>query len=259
MPIDVHCISDDNSFFSTSDGALHMGDGGVDDGEDSDVTVHEFGHATQAAQVPGFGPNGPDTEQRAMGEGFGDFLAAYIYLQDGNATYQSTRRFCVAEWDAASYNTFDRPRMTAAAACAGSTARARTRAPTSARTPASPRQEHADGRFWSAMLTCVFNGIEPSIGTAQARDRMLTLVLAHHSTSYRRSGQRAFADSLAALRAEDQARIYDGDEIELHQPVRPAAARQAPPVDTTPPVVDGALTPGAARRRQRLVPDGSPR
>jgi hypothetical protein len=76
VPIDVHCITDDNSYFSTVDDALHMGDGGVDDAEDSDVTVHELGHATQQAQVPGFGP-GSDTEQRAMGEGFGDFLATY--------------------------------------------------------------------------------------------------------------------------------------------------------------------------------------
>ena len=108
MPVIAHCISVDNSFFSPDDGALHMGDGGVDDAEDSDVTVHEFGHATQAAQVPGWGP-GSDTEQRAMGEGFGDFLAAYIYLQDGNPTYQAARRFCVAEWDAVSYNAFSGP------------------------------------------------------------------------------------------------------------------------------------------------------
>ena len=56
LAINVHCNNDDNSFYSGVDEALHMGDGGVDDAEDADVIVHEFGHATQDAQVPGFGP-----------------------------------------------------------------------------------------------------------------------------------------------------------------------------------------------------------
>ena len=38
---------------------------------------------------PASGPGTADTEQRAMGEGFGDFLAAFTYLQDGNAAYQA--------------------------------------------------------------------------------------------------------------------------------------------------------------------------
>ena len=49
-------------------------------GEDADVVVPELGHATQNAQVPGYGPGGT-TEQRAMGEGFGDFLATYTYMR----------------------------------------------------------------------------------------------------------------------------------------------------------------------------------
>ncbi len=50
-----------------------MGAGGVDDGEDAEVILHEYGHAVHDAQVPGWG----DThEGGAMGEGWGDFLAA---------------------------------------------------------------------------------------------------------------------------------------------------------------------------------------
>ena len=39
-----------------------------------------------------------------MGEGFGDFLAGMYYIDHGNATYQSTRRYCIGDWDATGYN-----------------------------------------------------------------------------------------------------------------------------------------------------------
>jgi Zn-dependent metalloprotease len=47
----------------------------VDDAEDADVIVHEYGHAIQADQVPGFGAGG---DAGGMGEGFGDYLAGTI-------------------------------------------------------------------------------------------------------------------------------------------------------------------------------------
>ena len=56
--------------------------------------------------MPGFGPG---IEQGAIGEGFGDFLAGMYYLNHGNATYQSTRRYCIADWDATAYNPFNGP------------------------------------------------------------------------------------------------------------------------------------------------------
>ena len=240
VPIDVHCTSADNSFFSTADDALHMGDGGVDDAEDADVIVHEFGHATQAALVPGFGFNGPNTEQRAIGEGFGDFLAAYIYLQDGNPTYQAANRFCVMEWDV----TGSLPAGNEGGCLRRVDGIDEDDGSDIGTYPGAPGEEHADGRYWSAMLTCVFNGIEPSIGTAQARDRMLTLVLAHHFDLAPTDANTAFADSLAALRVEDDA-IYDGDEIELINQCGQQRLGKAPPTDTTPPVVDGSLAPAA--------------
>ena len=80
VPINVHCIPRRQLvLLAQPTTALHMGDGGVDDAEDADVIVHELGHAIQDAQVPGFGP-GTKTEQAAIGEGFGDFLAAFTYL-----------------------------------------------------------------------------------------------------------------------------------------------------------------------------------
>ena len=238
VPIDVHCIPDDNSFFSTSDNALHMGDGGVDDAEDSDVTVHEFGHATQAAQVPGFGP-GLDTEQRAMGEGFGDFLATYYYLQTGNAAYQAARRFCVMEWDATSYAPLDagNPGSGCLRWVDGTS---EVDGEDIGQYPGTPSEEHDDGRYWSSMLTCVFEGMEPSLGTAQARNRILTLVLAHHEDLVPTEDNVAFADSLAALRAEDQARFGGQDVARISQ-----CGLERLGIDSSPPVVTGALSPAA--------------
>ncbi len=62
----------DNSFYSPSLDIISFGEGGVDDAEDADVIVHEYGHAIQDDIVPGWGTS---TEAGAMGEGFGDYLA----------------------------------------------------------------------------------------------------------------------------------------------------------------------------------------
>ncbi|RME55873.1 MAG: hypothetical protein D6795_02390, partial [Deltaproteobacteria bacterium] len=106
IPVHAHYFSDDNSFYSPGDKGLHFGDGGVDDAEDADVILHEYGHAIQDDQVPGWGPGG-GTEQRAMGEGFGDFLAGMFYLDHGSPDYQQTddKWAAIADWDAVSYGT----------------------------------------------------------------------------------------------------------------------------------------------------------
>lgn len=62
----------DNSKFLPSVHKIAYGDGGVDDGEDAEVIVHEYGHATQFDIVPTWGTGG---HTAAMGEGFGDYLA----------------------------------------------------------------------------------------------------------------------------------------------------------------------------------------
>ncbi|HYI79699.1 MAG TPA: thrombospondin type 3 repeat-containing protein [Thermoleophilaceae bacterium] len=83
----------DNSFYDSLNGEISLGTGGTDDGEDGEVIVHEYGHAIQDDQVPGWGAS---DEGGAMGEGFGDYLAAAI-----SATFAPSATFdpCVAEWD----------------------------------------------------------------------------------------------------------------------------------------------------------------
>jgi len=96
QPVNVDGTRQDNSWYSPATGIITYGTGGVDDAEDADVIVHEYGHAIQDNQVPGFGAT---EEGGAMGEGFGDYLAATRYAEANWAW-----RVYIAEWDATSYN-----------------------------------------------------------------------------------------------------------------------------------------------------------
>src|SRR5262249_15003115 len=99
----VDDIPDDNSFYSPGDKAIHMGTGGVDDGEDADVFVHEYGHSTQDNQDPGFGAGG---NEGAQGEGLGDYQAGsmedVLPAQAGHA--EVTDPNCIADWDSTAYS-----------------------------------------------------------------------------------------------------------------------------------------------------------
>jgi hypothetical protein len=95
-------IPDDNSFYSPSDLSLHFGTGGVDDAEDADVVIHEYGHSVQDNQVPGWGGG----DEGSMGEGFGDSLAGSF--NTGFAPHLVVPE-CLAPWDATSYSSDSPP------------------------------------------------------------------------------------------------------------------------------------------------------
>jgi len=86
--VDVNGSGQDNSWYSPSSRTITYGRGGVDDAEDADIIVHEYGHALHH-DLQGNLPNG---ENGAMGEGYGDFYAALFYDDP-----------LVGEWDAVSY------------------------------------------------------------------------------------------------------------------------------------------------------------
>lgn len=91
---DAHASEFDQSFFqplSFERGWLGFGDGGVDDAEDADVIIHEYGHAISysAAPATNLGP-----EREALDEAFCDYLA-YSYSKDISEN-QSNRVF---NWD----------------------------------------------------------------------------------------------------------------------------------------------------------------
>lgn len=102
LEVDAHAGAgvDDSSYRYTEPGRgrLYFGDGGVDDAEDADIVLHEFGHAIQDSIVPtGFSGPAPG-EARALGEGFSDYWA----FSSGWIASRASGRdpFCIGDWDA---------------------------------------------------------------------------------------------------------------------------------------------------------------
>src|SRR6185437_11713820 len=92
-------IPDDNSFYDPSNDTITYGNGGVDDAEDAEVIWHEYGHAIQDDQVPGYGTS---EQAGAIGEGFGDYWAVTVtQVVAGEGTLGDPA--CVADWDSTSY------------------------------------------------------------------------------------------------------------------------------------------------------------
>jgi zinc metalloprotease ZmpB len=72
ITVDTHGLNgDDNSYYQPGSNRIAYGEGGVDDAEDADVLLHEYGHAIQSGSVPGWGGG----QEGSMGEGFGDYWA----------------------------------------------------------------------------------------------------------------------------------------------------------------------------------------
>lgn len=122
--MDVHAGSFDNSFYDLSNRNLYFGDGGVDDAEDAEIILHEYGHSMHDDISGGIGGG----ENGAMSEGFGDYLAA--------SRFQNAR---VGEWDAVSYDFHNPPYLR--------------RVDGNKHYPEDKvNQVHADGEIWSAAL-----------------------------------------------------------------------------------------------------------
>jgi len=97
--IQADAMADDNSWYIPGQDLIQTGTGGVDDAEDPEVVWHEDGHATQDAQVPGFGSS---EQAGAIGEGFGDYMAITMGQKYGKDT-ALTPTSCVMDWDSTSY------------------------------------------------------------------------------------------------------------------------------------------------------------
>jgi hypothetical protein len=176
--VNVSGTIEDNSFYSPITRSLSFGTGGVDDAEDAEIILHEYGHSIQDAQNPGFGVDG---EARAMGEGFGDYFSASFFENRKPARF----RHLLGSWDATAYSDEETPYLRRLDS-----------------TKLYPRdkvgEEHADGEIWSA---CLWQ-IRDKIG----RERMDRLTIAHH---YLIGRDATFREAAQALIRADQ-KLYRG-------------------------------------------------
>ncbi|MEO8348529.1 MAG: bacillolysin [Acidobacteriota bacterium] len=80
---------------------LRFGKGGVDDAEDAEVILHEYGHAIHFAQNFSFATS----QAGAISEGFGDYWAVTVanVVATRLGVPQLAPLPCVADWDAVSY------------------------------------------------------------------------------------------------------------------------------------------------------------
>jgi hypothetical protein len=92
----------DNSFYDPKKDTITVGKGGVDDGEDIEVIWHEYGHAIQDDQLPGFGDSATH-DSRSIGEGFGDYWAFTMSVPVSGGFDPA----CIADWDSVSYTVGD--------------------------------------------------------------------------------------------------------------------------------------------------------
>jgi Zn-dependent metalloprotease len=172
----VNRYRQDNSYYSPSSKEITYGTGGVDDAEDAEVIWHEYGHAIQDNQVPGFGST---LEAGAMGEGFGDYLAGSLGAQLSGG-FQDT---CLMEWDATSYMNVP----------------ATSRQPSCLRrldgTKIYPKdivgEVHDDGEIWSATLWQIRGVLGP--------EKADKLIIQHHFLLARDSSFNTAANALVTI------------------------------------------------------------
>jgi Zn-dependent metalloprotease len=173
IAVDIDGEKDDNSFYLQNSKSLLFGTGGVDDAEDAEVIIHEYGHAIQDSQVPGFGPEG---EARAMGEGFGDYLAASFFANNKPASFRPT----FGTWDAYFAGT--------------GTPKCWRRLDSKKKYPKDMEdEEHEDGEIWSSCLW--------QMRTALGGKQTDKLVIAHH---FLLTPKATFADAAKALITTDK-------------------------------------------------------
>jgi hypothetical protein len=125
----------DNSFFRDDKANITVGKGGVDDAEDGEVIVHEYGHSVQDSQVTGFGTT---LESGSIGEAFSDYLAVVV-TSWATGVPRLTPEVCIADWDSVSYTS--------------TTPHCLRRLDGNKHYPEDIRGEvHADGEIWSRAL-----------------------------------------------------------------------------------------------------------
>ena len=180
FPVEAEVHADrEGASHSPIDGRLRFGHSGPcrpNRGSDGDAILHEYGHAIQHSQVPGWGRRSQRTlrdETRAMGEGFGDILACVFFAEHG----QGFQRENVEDWVFANTPEGALRQLGSAKIY-----------PFDIQVGAGghwTQNEHADGEIWSAVLWQIYRDLGGDSSDRRqrldARDELLkTLILSHH-------------------------------------------------------------------------------
>jgi hypothetical protein len=137
--IRINQLGYDNSFANDHKvSELRFGKGGVDDAEDAEVILHEYGHAIHFSQNFSFASE----EAGAISEGFGDYWAVTVTT----LIAPTQDHACVADWDSVSYTS--------------RVPHCLRRLDTNLQYPADLNGEvHHDGQIWSRALWDIRNAI----------------------------------------------------------------------------------------------------
>jgi hypothetical protein len=184
LVINANGTKEDNSWYSPHDRSITFGTGGVDDAEDAEIILHEFGHAIQDAICPGFGQS---LEAAAMGEGFGDYFAASFFAENKPRRYQTS----IGTWDGVSDTVHNPPCVR------------RVDEPLTFESfEHSEDFEHENGQIWSAALW--------EIRCALGRDTADRIILESH---FQLDGFTTFARGARAIIDADR-NLYRGRNAE---------------------------------------------
>ena len=140
----INQLGADNSFETDHPkDELRFGKGGVDDAEDAEVILHEYGHAIHDSQNFSFASE----QAGAISEGFGDYWAVTVsdVVAKSLGVPEREPLPCVADWDSTSY-TSDVPHCLR-------------RVDTNLHYPGDLNGEvHHDGQIWSRALWDIRQG-----------------------------------------------------------------------------------------------------
>jgi hypothetical protein len=183
----------DNSFSWDKKDLLRFGKGGVDDAEDGEVILHEYGHAVHDAQVPGFGTS---LDAGSIGEAFGDYLAVTVGLVLTGAPAAGVPAACVMDWDATSYTS--------------TVPHCLRRVDTNLTVSQRRGEVHFDGQIWSRALWDIRNALgartadriiinaqfdfAPDTSFAAAADKTIAAAQRMYGTSAATAVRKAFTD-----------------------------------------------------------------
>jgi len=201
IPAHAHYVSDCNAFYDPVSLGMLFGDGDVcspglpsaDAAEDADVIVHEYGHAIQHDQVPGWGFALEAWQARAIGEGFGDFLPAAIFGDP-----------CLGEWFSIGKTACGgSPGLRTLDSAAFFDGNSVINLPSWCSNSSDP---HCAGLVWGGAL---WDLVQALGGDQAARDTVLTLVL---DSQFYLDPHSTFAEAAAAIRQSDTL-LYGGAHV----------------------------------------------